>query len=247
MIFGRALPPGVPSGTHPHRFPLINRIGVARPLLRTAFKALQPKRSYEPLEIGGRKYPSKREAETRWTAIAAAIELFGARSILDIGCAEGWFLRRAAHEFGCFAIGVDGDERRVMLGEIARLHDGVDRVAVMKSKLQPDSIVQLPRCDIVLCLSVLHHVIRRAGLSAAEAFLGAVCSRAGKALLFEIGTSDEKELHWSGILPDMPGGQEEFVTGLLARCGMQNIRVVASTPGLRKDAARLLFAAEPHG
>ena len=63
-----------------------------------------------------------------------------ARSVLDVGCAEGWFLRRAAEDFGCFAIGIDGDDRRVSWARSRGSHDGVERVAVMKGKLSPEDI-----------------------------------------------------------------------------------------------------------
>ena len=139
------------------------RMASARALLRQVFRIARPRRVYEPVEIGRRRYQNKRDADLRWQAIAAAIRQYEARSVLDIGCAEGWFLRRAAEDFGCFAIGIDGDDRRVMLGEVARLHDGVERVAVMKGTLAPDDIRRLPPCDLVLCLSVVHHVYAPAG------------------------------------------------------------------------------------
>ena len=221
------------------------RMAAARALLWQVFRIARPRRVYEPVEIGGRRYQNKRDAELRWEAIAAAIRHYDARSVLDIGCAEGWFLRRAAEDFGCFAIGIDGDDRRVILGEVARLHDGVERVAVMKGRLTPEDIGRLPPCDIVLCLSVVHHVMRDGGMAAAEKFVRALATRATKALLFEIGTSDEKELKWTSALPGMPAGQEAFVRDLLGTCGLDNIRVIARSPGLQGDADRLLFAAEP--
>jgi 2-polyprenyl-3-methyl-5-hydroxy-6-metoxy-1,4-benzoquinol methylase len=221
------------------------RVGSARALLRVAFRAIKPKRLYEPVEMNGRRYAEKRDAETRWQAIAGAIRQYEAKNILDIGCAEGWFLRRAAQDFGCFGIGIDADERRVMLGEIARLHDGAERVAVMQGMLGPDDLRRMPACDIVICLSVVHHVMRAGGRAAAEEFVRALASRANKAVLFEMGTSDEKALGWAKALPDMPGGQEAFVTELLTASGLRNVRQLASTPGLRGDAPRILFAAEP--
>jgi SAM-dependent methyltransferase len=221
------------------------RLSASRRLLNAAFQVLRPKRAYEPVELGGRRFASKREVEARWTAIAEAIRRYEVRTVLDIGCAEGWFLRRAAEDFGCFCIGVDAEDRRVLTGEIARLHDGVERVAVMKARLTPEDIRELPACDMVLCLSVVHHVMREGGRRAAEEFVQALASRARKALIFEMGTSEERQLAWSSALPDMPQGQEPFVRGLLESCGLREVRVIASTPGLHGDAPRLLFAAEP--
>ena len=36
-------------------------------------------------------------------------------TVIDIGCAEGWFLRKAVEEFGCWGIGVDAKPERVLL------------------------------------------------------------------------------------------------------------------------------------
>jgi SAM-dependent methyltransferase len=221
------------------------RASLGHRFLRLAFQVLKPKRLYVPVEIGGRRFANKREADNRWAAIASAIRGYSGRSVLDIGCAEGWFIRRAAADLGCFAIGVEAEDRRVLVGETARLHDGVERVAVIKARLAPDDIRHLPPCDIVMCLSVIHHVIRDQGLEGAEAFIRALASRANKAVIFEVGTSDEKELSWTKVLPDMPEGQEAFVRQLLETCGLTNIRVIGSTPGLKGDTPRLLFSAEP--
>jgi SAM-dependent methyltransferase len=223
------------------------RARAARAMLRMAFLIIRPKRFYEPVQIGGRRYVSKRDSEIRWKAIADAIQRYGARNILDIGCAEGWFIRRAAAEFSCFGIGVEAAERRLLLGEIARLHDGAERIATMKVLLTPEDIMSLPVCDLMLCLSVVHHVFRQGGQAAADQFVSALATRVGKAMLFEMGTADEKKLRWSAALPDMPDGQEAFVRRLLGNAGLVNIKVIAATPGLRKDAPRLLFSAEPAG
>jgi len=221
------------------------RMALARALLRLAFQAIRPKRLYEPIQLGGRKFHEKRETDARWTAIAEIVREYKVRNVLDIGCAEGWFLRRAAEDFGCFAIGVEAGNRRVLLGEIARLHDGVERIAVIQADLKPADIRNLPICDLVLCLSVVHHVMREGGVAAAEEFIRALATRTHKALLFEMGTSEEVELSWTKVLPEMPEGQEAFIRSLLHGSGLTNIRVVAITPGLKQDASRLLFAAEP--
>jgi SAM-dependent methyltransferase len=221
------------------------RSAAARRSLRLAFRLLRPKHPYEPVVIGGRRYLGKRDDDTRWQAIAGIARQCGARTMLDVGCAEGFFLRRAAEELGCFCIGVDADRRRVAVGEIARLHDGLERTAVMQARLDPEAIRALPRFDVVLCLSVVHHLMRQGGMAAAEAFVGALATRVEKALIFEIGTSDEKELAWSEALPAMPAGQEAFVRGLLEGAGLTEVRVIAETPGLKGDAPRLLFAAAP--
>jgi SAM-dependent methyltransferase len=221
------------------------RLRAARAFLRSAFKAARGRNSpYEPVEIAGRTYASKRESGDRWNAIASVLRAYDAASVLDIGCAEGWFLRKATSELGCFALGVEASER-LLLGEIARLHDDVPRMSIMKAMLGADDIRKLPVCDAVLCLSVVHHVVRKNGLDGAREFLRAIGERTGKVLIFEMGTSEEPGLRWANLLPEMHAGQEAFLRELLGSAGFVNINRVASSSAFRPGAERVMLSAEP--
>ncbi len=211
-------------------------------LLDGRLRAAVPAPLHSPEIAGGRV--GKRENETRWSAISTALESYEPRSILDVGCAEGWFLRRAADTFNCFGLGIDSYESRVMLGEAARLHGGDERVAIMKGKLKADDIRALPRFDAVICLSVLHWIIREEGLPAAQEFVRALLSRAERVLLFEIGEAEHFARRFSTLLPGDASG-ENFVRYLLATAGASNIRVIAESRDINDRKTRLLFAAEP--
>jgi SAM-dependent methyltransferase len=212
-------------------------------LVRLAFRvAKSGTKPYEPIEIGGRRYNNRRETDSRWQAIAAALKQCGARNVLDIGCAEGWFLRRAATDLNCFAIGIEPSDR-VLVSEFARLYDGVERTAIVKAFLEPKDILALPSFDAVICTSVVHHVIRQRGLTTGEEFVRALATRANKLVLFEMGTSEEED--WSATLPEMREGQEAFVRDLLTRCGLSGIEVIARSEGFRRKDQRLLFSAKP--
>jgi len=219
------------------------RARLALALVRMSFRlAKAGTRPYEPIEIGGRRYQNARESESRWQAIATTLKDYGARNVLDVGCAEGWFLRRAAADLKCFAIGIEASER-VLISELARLYDGLERTAIMTALVTADDILALPKFDAVICTSVVHHVIRRGGLAAGQDFVRALSTRANKVVLFEMGTSGEKD--WSGILPKMAEGQEAFVQGFLEDCGLTRIRLIAESEGFRREDQRLLFSAEP--
>jgi SAM-dependent methyltransferase len=218
---------------------------VVQAFLRQAFHLRRiGKKPYEPIEIAGRRYDGLRQSEDRWEAIASVLSSYGARSLLDIGCAEGWFIRRAAKDLNCFAIGVEASDR-LLLGEISRLHDGLERTAILKATLTAKDILELPRCDVVMCLSVVHHVIRWQGMEAALDFVRALRTRALKALIFEMGTSEESKLKWSHVLPEMPHGQEAFVRKLLELAGFTNVRLVTASSAFHGLGTRLMFSAEP--
>jgi len=123
---------------------------------------------------------------------AEVLRDYGVRNVFDIGCAEGWFVRRAAADLNLFAIGIEATDVGIV-GELARLHDRVPRAAVAA----------------VLCLSVLHHVIRGFGLGVAERFLQVLATRVSEVLVFGIGTAGESS--WT------PTGTEPRARSLRAR------------------------------
>ena len=92
------------------------RVAAAKTLIRQAFR-LSAIKVYEPVEIGGRRVRHNRETDSRWDAIADVLKEYRALSVLDVGCAEGWLVRRAATDLGCFAVGVgirQGTHRRAI-------------------------------------------------------------------------------------------------------------------------------------
>jgi cyclopropane fatty-acyl-phospholipid synthase-like methyltransferase len=199
-------------------------------------------RPYQPVEIGGRRFANVRDTDERWQAVAQVLRDHGVRNVLDIGCAEGWFVRRAAADLNLFAVGVEATDAGVV-GELARLHDRVPRAATVRAFMTPEAIRGLPAFDAVLCLSVLHHVIRGFGIGVAEQFLHALATRVGKVLVFEIGTADESS--WTPFLPEQSQAQETFVRELLERAGFRNVRVIAESAAYHREVQRLLFVAEP--
>jgi len=203
------------------------------------------KNNYEPVSISNKIYPAKREWGERWNAISKMIEKYQAKSIMDVGCAEAWFLRKASEEYNCFSIGIEASHPTLAVSETARLYDQVNRLAIMQCLMKADEVSNLPKCDIVLCLSLVHHIIRINGIDEAYEFVKGLSKVTNKILIFEMGTSEEKVLSWSKKMPEMKNGQEEFLKEFLSKCGFKNINVIAKTAGIEGDADRLLVYAEP--
>ena len=146
------------------------RARLASIFLRMAFRVARAgTKPYEPIEIGGHTYQNTRESENRWKAIATVLKEYDARNVLDVGCAEGWFLRRAATDLNCFALGIEASER-VLISELARLHDGLERTAMMTAFVSADDILALPKFDAVICTSLVHHVIKTRRSNCREGF-----------------------------------------------------------------------------
>jgi len=54
-------------------------------------------------------------------------------TFLDLGCAEGYFVQEAAKSFGCVAIGVDADIRRLT---VARTTSSLIRLTALLSSVR---------------------------------------------------------------------------------------------------------------
>jgi SAM-dependent methyltransferase len=219
------------------------RWGLALGLIKSAFYVAKAGgRPYEPVEIGGRRFANVRDSDERWQAVAAVLRQHHVANVLDVGCAEGWFVRRAATDCNCFAIGIEATDVSIV-GELSRLYDRAPRMATIRAFMTPDELRNLPKFDAVICMSVVHHVFRAFGMASAEQFVKALASRVDKVLIFEIGTADESS--WTPFLPDQSRGQEAFVRDFLERCGLRNVRVIAKSAAYHREVERLLFAAEP--
>lgn len=97
-----------------------------------------------PLETG------QRDCGDRWAMIAPELaEIQRPFTMLDVGAAQGYFSARAAEEFDCFVTAIDPnpDLRAV----------GSPTIKTIIGKVDRHSLAAMPRVDVVLALSVLHH------------------------------------------------------------------------------------------
>jgi hypothetical protein len=96
-------------------------------------------RPYESVEIGGRRFNNVRDSDRRWRAVAEVLDRHAVHNVLDVGCAEGWFVRRAAKDHNCFAVGIEATDA-LCVGELARLHDRVERAATIRAFMTPEAL-----------------------------------------------------------------------------------------------------------
>ncbi|GHD41471.1 methyltransferase [Thalassobaculum fulvum] len=67
------------------------------------------------------RIPSRRQTDT---AILTSISRHGGGRVLDLGCGEGWLVRRLSSEVGCQVTGIDGSP--ALIGAARRAHPGGD-------------------------------------------------------------------------------------------------------------------------
>lgn len=186
----------------------------------------------------------QRNIDERWEFIRVELKRQEAKSVLDLGCAEGTFIRRAAEELGCIGIGIERNLGPVLSGEVDRLITGRSGYAVIRATMDPDSIRRLPQVDVTLCLSVVHHVINKGGLEAGRDFLEAIVSITRRAVIFEMGAPKHPDFVDSQGRARKADEQATAVRALLESAGLVNVRQLGRTPGFKGKYQRDVFAAE---
>ena len=164
--------------------------------------------NYHATHRGGLFRSSGRLVEQRIKAIRRHVDFQG-KTVLDLGCSGGYFSLNIAQE-AKRVLGVDGD-REVIEQNIAVAHRmGIKNVEFINARLTPQLISALPDFDVVLFLSVFHHMLAASDAygwnseaSRSEAFdaLQVIRDKA-RVLVFEMGYPDEG-YDWSSKLPPM--------------------------------------------
>jgi SAM-dependent methyltransferase len=127
------------------------------------------------------------------------------RSAIDIGCASGFFTSKLA-ERGMVALGIDVRPDR--LEWAWRNQRALPGVAFTCLRITPETILHLPRVDVVLLLTVYHHWCDAFGRLEAEAMLRELGSRCRKLFFEPPGPTSPK----FSLVGDSPIGPDESVS-----------------------------------
>ena len=104
-------------------------------------------------DTGRTRRPGTRECGSRYDAITAHLE--GERfTVLDLGAYAGYFSIRLAYDYDAHVTAVDDYPALV---ERCR---GWRNITVIADRLTPEQVDKLGRFDVILALSVLHHIPR---------------------------------------------------------------------------------------
>ena len=110
---------------------------------------------YQPKRIHGRDVGvPQRPAAPRYEALAGELHGHSQFTVLDIGAHEAYFSLRLAEDFDARCTAVDDWH-----GLRPALTEAADpRVTGIYQRLTSQSLAELGDFDVILCLSVLHHV-----------------------------------------------------------------------------------------
>jgi SAM-dependent methyltransferase len=221
-----------------------------KPLLRAAAGAVQNLhlRSYEvyqPVVTASGYTGGVRECEVRWNAIAPVLAATGAKSLVDLGCSEGYYVLRSARAGLPFNIGVDFDQRRMFTCSNQFVLQDLQHAGFLMSPVDEALLEGLPKFDAVIFLSVIHHMMYEKGVEYAERILKLVASKTGKVCFFEMGQSDEHKESWAKKMPDMGSDPHEWVRRFALANGFSKAEKLSQASSFAKETSRALFALYP--
>jgi SAM-dependent methyltransferase len=201
--------------------------------------------AYQPVRIGDRKLAhGARACLDRWSQIESILQRTNAKSVLDLGCAEGYFVQQAALR-GCVALGVDADVRRLTIAQSTSVLNGIAGAGFLYGHISADFIDALPSFDVTLFLSVLHHVMYAQGIDQAAQMMKSVLKRTRLGLVFDMGQSNEAVHSWSRLLPRMEPDPKIWIAKFLKEVGFSQVELLHDTDAYGSGERRHLFFCRP--
>jgi hypothetical protein len=163
------------------------------------------------------------------------------KTVLDIGSNSGYYLFRFA-DLGYLCHGIESDPDLVYFTSLQNYLLDTKGVSCECGKFDLTFVQHMPRYDVVLCLSIMHHIIMAEGIDVAEAALKGLAQKTNHVLFFEMGQSNETKADWSHLLPQMEPDPEAWISQWLRKCGFKKVETIGTS---QTTVPRYLFAAYP--
>jgi len=211
----------------------------ARQLIKS-YPNYQPIFSNGKLIMGG-----DRNCLDRWELIKKEIINYKANSVLDVGCAEGFYVFQSAKECGCVSLGVDADIRRLSMAQNQIVSEKILPAGFLLAEVDGELIDKLPKFDVIIFMSVMHHMMYSLGEEYCKNILIELRKKINKVMIFEMGQSNELRNGWAKLLPDMGENPHEWIKNFLLSAGFSRVEKIGESDSYSKDQNRAIFKVEP--
>jgi SAM-dependent methyltransferase len=185
----------------------VRRVWIDRALERFHFELdRRPALEYQPMPWLGID-SARRDAGTRsrWEAFRPRLDALGVRTIVDVGCNVGYYPISLGFE-GFAAVGVEPNPKMFRLFRYAIHRLGLEGVGALDLAITPDTVRMLPTGDLMIFLSVWHHLVRAHGLEEATRLLEVIWARTERGMLFETGETEIPDRYGLPDFGDDPAG-----------------------------------------
>lgn len=202
--------------------------------------------NYQPVFQEGKLLEGgDRNCFDRWLLIKKEIEDNNIKSVIDLGSAEGFYILQSAKECGCFAIGVDADIRRICIAQDQLSLERIVSAGFVLGVIDNDMLEKIPNFDMVIFMSVMHHMMYKDGLEYCRGFLEKLRKKINKVMIFEMGQSNELKNNWAKLLPDMGDNPHEWIKEFLLSAGFSSVTKIGESDSYKKDQGRAIFKVKP--
>ena len=184
---------------------------------------------------------SRKETDLRWNKIKQKLIKDKIKNILDLGSAEGVFLKKAS-ELEIFSLGIEADERRFLLSNYIDEKNIYREYGVIFNKISLKSIKSLPKFDSTLYLSVHHHILANLGEKKATLILKEIFNRCEKSMFFETAMQNENSENWNkNYKKNLKKMTEAKIIDFFKRLGAEKIEIMGYTKSYNEGFERPLF------
>lgn len=162
-------------------------------------------------------------------------------SALDVGCNIGYFSFKMAQAGADHVIGFETERGPILVADKLKILGRVGNVGFLVHRITPENIELLGEYDVILFLSVFHHLVYAYDLDVAKGMLKVLLSRTRRTLFFETGQGDQEFGRMARAMPRV--SKEDagaFIEDLLGECGAGHVTKIGETD-LKNGATRGLY------
>lgn len=202
-----------------------------------------PRADYHPTDDGRSGARRSEGARSRWAEISRLVTPTPVVSTaVDIGCNGGYFTLNLA-KAGVATIGIEREPKFRRTAATSLRRAGLANAGVLDLDVTPGTVAVIPSADLVLLLSVWHHMVRAYGIAVADELLAGIWAHAGAVMMFDSG---EAEMPASWGLPDLGDDPAAWYTGhLMATCSQSTVIALGTHQAFgpaNEPCRRTLFA-----
>ncbi len=202
--------------------------------------------NYQPIFKRGKLISgSDRNCLDRWNLIKKEIDNYKAKSVVDIGSAEGFYILQAAQECNCFALGIDPDARRYSVAQDQAVLEKIMPAGFLLGIVDENLLEKMPKFDLVIFMSVMHHMMYMHDQDYCLSFLKRLREKINKVMIFEMGQSNETKNKWAKQLPDMGDNPHDWIKKFLLSAGFSQVEKIGESDSYKKEQNRAIFKVGP--
>ena len=184
----------------------------------------------------------KRASYCRLDAINRFLPVDAQPSTLDVGCNLGFFTFSMAKRGG-FCIGIDYGRNEILAAKALAFKHSVNNIVFTQMEVTPENASLLPKADMVICLSIFHHWIRKLGEADSLRIMKGLASNANKYFVFDTGQPNEKNVDWNESVEFMNPDIDKWADGYFKALGFSKVVNLGDYRTSVSDVPRTLYIA----